>query len=435
MFDYILMALDLSVLGFLFYWFMNRTGERRMDKAWVYPASFAAFAVFCLLVQYSRSEWVVTFSIVLMVFFMETVLYRPNGVSYFYCLVYCLGFFLCQITSVFVVQWIFTNMTALTLLRVGLERVDNMQLILLLVKWFTEFFWTYFILAIVKKDEEEENRFFLYKRQYFFFLLLPLFSIVFMVSIIWMSADFFVLRYGFGPVILNIILIFAMNLLLLYLFRQTGKGSRALREEKLYKQESELLYQHYQTLEESYQASRKAIHDAKNHMQAVARLYESGETDKARAYAEEVFHLLNQTGHTWYTGNRMLNIILNEKLGQASMRDARLEQDICDGCLDRIREIDITTIFANLLDNAAEAMGEGENRYFSLQIQNIHSFLVIKMINSKGKKKERAGQKHQRLGLQNVRSALGKYGGTMKISQTDEEFQVSIMIPDEQKEM
>ena len=256
-----------------------------------------------------------------------------------------------------------------------------------------------------------------------------------MVSIIWMSADFFVLRYGFGPVILNIILIFAMNLLLLYLFRQTGKGSRALREEKLYKQESELLYQHYQTLEESYQASRKAIHDAKNHMQAVARLYESGETDKARAYAEEVFHLLNQTGHTWYTGNRMLNIILNEKLGQASMRDARLELDICDGCLDRIREIDITTIFANLLDNAAEAMGEGENRYFSLQIQNIHSFLVIKMINSKGKKKERAGQKHQRLGLQNVRSALGKYGGTMKISQTDEEFQVSIMIPDEQKEM
>lgn len=160
MFDYILMAVDLSVLGFLFYWFMNRTGERRMDKAWVYPASFAAFAVFCLLVQYSRSEWVVTFSIVLMVFFMETVLYRPNGVSYFYCLVYCLGFFLCQITSVFVVQWIFTNMTALTLLRVGLERVDNMQLILLLVKWFTEFFWTYFILAIVKKDEEEENRFF-----------------------------------------------------------------------------------------------------------------------------------------------------------------------------------------------------------------------------------------------------------------------------------
>ncbi|MCA5960237.1 hypothetical protein LC724_06805 [Blautia sp. RD014234] len=93
MFDYILMAVDLSVLGFLFYWFMNRTGERRMDKAWVYPASFAAFAVFCLLVQYSRSEWVVTFSIVLMVFFMETVLYRPNGVSYFYCLVYCLGFF------------------------------------------------------------------------------------------------------------------------------------------------------------------------------------------------------------------------------------------------------------------------------------------------------------------------------------------------------
>nr|WP_264296301.1 MULTISPECIES: ATP-binding protein [Blautia] len=116
------------------------------------------------------------------------------------------------------------------------------------------------------------------------------------------------------------------------------------------------------------------------------------------------------------------------------MQDTRLELDICDGCLDRIREIDITTIFANLLDNAVEAIGEGEEKRLSLQIQNIHSFLVIKMVNSKGKKKERAGQKHQQLGLQNVKSALGKYDGTMKISQTDTEFQVSIMIPDEQKE-
>ncbi|WP_343083625.1 sensor histidine kinase [Blautia producta] len=435
MFQYILTAADLFVRGFLFYWFMNRIGERRLNKVWIYPAAYGAFSAFCLLTQFSRSNWIITISIVLAVLFLETVLFKPTGAAYFYCVVYCFGFFLCQITSIYAVQWTYMNMTTWNLLRIGLEKIDNMQIVLLLIKWFAEFFWTFFILMIIKKDEEKENRFFLYKRQYFFFMLLPIFSVVFMLSIIWMSADFFVLRYGYGLVILNILLIFAINLLLLYLFKETGKGSRALREEKLYKQESELLYQHYKTLEESYQNSRKVIHDARNHMQAVARLYESGETDRAKAYAEDVFHLLNQTGHTWYTNNRMLNIILNEKLGQASMQDTRLELDICDGCLDRIREIDITTIFANLLDNAVEAIGEGEEKRLSLQIQNIHSFLVIKMVNSKGKKKERAGQKHQQLGLQNVKSALGKYDGTMKISQTDTEFQVSIMIPDEQKEM
>lgn len=434
MFQYIVTAADLFVLGFLFYWFMNRIGERRLNKVWIYPAAYGAFSAFCLLTQFSRSNWIITISIVLAVLFLETVLFKSTGAAYFYCVVYCFGLFLCQITSIYAVQWTYMNMTTWNLLRIGLEKIGNMRIVLLLIKWFAEFFWTFFILMIIKKDEEKENRFFLYKRQYFFFMLLPIFSVVFMLSIIWMSADFFVLRYGYGLVILNILLIFAINLLLLYLFKETGKGSRALREEKLYKQESELLYQHYKTLEESYQNSRKVIHDARNHMQAVARLYESGETDRAKAYAEDVFHLLNQTGHTWYTNNRMLNIILNEKLGQASMQDTRLELDICDGCLDRIREIDITTIFANLLDNAVEAIGEGEEKRLSLQIQNIHSFLVIKMVNSKGKKKERAGQKHQQLGLQNVKSALGKYDGTMKISQTDTEFQVSIMIPDEQKE-
>ena len=118
------------------------------------------------------------------------------------------------------------------------------------------------------------------------------------------------------------------------------------------------MYQHYQKLEESYRQSRKIVHDVKNHIQALGKLYEEGQTEEAEKYKEEVFHLLNQTSHTWYTENRMLNIILNEKFCHENLREARLELDIEENCLDRIREIDITTIFANLLDNAIEAIGK-----------------------------------------------------------------------------
>ncbi len=87
-----------------------------------------------------------------------------------------------------------------------------------------------------------------------------------------------------------------------------------------------------------------------------------GEIQKAKQYNQEVFHILNQSHHLWYTENRMLNIILNEKLCHKNLQNVKLELDIQEHCLDRINEMDITTIFANLLDNAIEAIGRRRTR-------------------------------------------------------------------------
>ena len=64
---------------------------------------------------------------------------------------------------------------------------------------------------------------------------------------------------------------------------------------------------------------------------------------KAKQYNQEVF-LLNQSHHLWYTENRMLNIILNEKFCHKNLQNVKLELDIQEHCLDRINEMDITTI-------------------------------------------------------------------------------------------
>ena len=87
MFQYIVTAADLFVLGFLFYWFMNRIGERRLNKVWIYPAAYGAFSAFCLLTQFSRSNWIITISIVLAVLFLETVLFKSTGAAYLCCAV------------------------------------------------------------------------------------------------------------------------------------------------------------------------------------------------------------------------------------------------------------------------------------------------------------------------------------------------------------
>ena len=189
------------------------------------------------------------------------------------------------------------------------------------------------------------------------------------------------------------------------------------------------MYQHYQKLEESYRQSRKIVHDVKNHIQALGKLYEEGQTEEAEKYKEEVFHLLNQTSHTWYTENRMLNIILNEKLCHENLREARLELDIEENCLDRIREIDITTIFANLLDNAIEAIGKKKGeKYLKVLAKREKEFLMIQVENSKARNPEK-WEGHQGLGLENVREALKPYEGTCTITDDEKRFQAVILIP------
>ena len=169
----------------------------------------------------------------------------------------------------------------------------------------------------------------------------------------------------------------------------------------------------------------------KNHMQAMMKLYEEGETEEAHSYGLEVFHLLNQTGHMWYTENRMLNIILNEKLSEGEMEGVSLSLDVEEHSLDGIREIDITTIFANLLDNAIEALGvqeENKEKIFENFCEKSQDFLMIELCNSKGTRQKKKGN-HQGLGLKNVKEALEKYEGTCTIEEDKKQYRVILMIP------
>ncbi len=70
-------------------------------------------------------------------------------------------------------------------------------------------------------------------------------------------------------------------------------------------------------MEKKYEDSRKVIHDMKNHLQAIERLYASRETGEAQSYVEDIYHMLNVLGEKYYTDHHMLNIILNDKLQEA----------------------------------------------------------------------------------------------------------------------
>ena len=172
------------------------------------------------------------------------------------------------------------------------------------------------------------------------------------------------------------------------------------------------------------------IHDMKNHLQAVEDLYAGQKTEAGDRYVKDLYHMLNVLGEKRYTENQMLNIILNEKIREAEAKGITVTVRVGDIDLSDIKEIDLTTIFANLLDNAIEAAGKDGR--LSIKLDEFREFRVGEIRNSiQPELKKKEG--HMGLGLGNVRNTLEKYHGTMKTEETKEEFQVRLMLPMEKR--
>ena len=238
------------------------------------------------------------------------------------------------------------------------------------------------------------------------------------------ASDIFLVRYGYYWIVIYTVLLLVINLYCIYFWYDVAKSGELKHRLLMMQQQRELTLQYYEELEENYNRSRKIIHDIRNHLHVI----EQSSRIEDRAYIEDVHAMLNSMGMKFYTENRMLNIVLNDKL-KAFAQD-QVQCNLGGVGLDFITDLDITTIFANLLDNAVEE-GKGKADFWiRIRGEQIQDFILIKIENpyvecpSNGKSTKPG---HEGLGLQNVRQALEKYQGDMEIRKEEGIFSVTLL--------
>ncbi len=267
------------------------------------------------------------------------------------------------------------------------------------------------------------------RAQAFGILVLPCFSSFYLYSLSAMCGVYLQL-YGMTLLSINILALLVMNFYFFYLLRYLFRSNRLEKELSMFQAQNELRYRYYEDLEQKYRESRKILHDMKNHLQAVEELYGKQENELGEQYVKDLYHMLNVLGEQQYTSNKMLNMILNEKLSAARSRGIHVSVRVGDVDLSDLKEIDITTIFANLLDNAIEAAEDSKEKRLSVKMDEIRDFRVVQIVNSRTKspeKKKREG--HMGFGLENVKNTLKKYHGSMNIEEDDQEYRVHLMLP------
>ena len=281
---------------------------------------------------------------------------------------------------------------------------------------------TFFALLWLKQVKETKIK----RRQALAILILPVFSLFYFISLMEMSEIYVQLK-DIRLLLANILSLVLLNFYFLYLWGHFLRSKDLEKRLELFQTQSSLQYRHYEQLEEKYKESRKAIHDMKNHLSAIQHLYQEDAHPAAGQYMDDLYHMLNKFGEKYYSSNRMLNIICNDKFSFARQKGIAVSVEIGDVDFSEMKDIDITTIFANILDNAIEAAQMTAFPYIELKIQEIQTFRVVRLTNSAVPEQKKNG--HMGLGLENVRHTVEKYAGTINLEQYPESFHISILFP------
>ena len=124
---------------------------------------------------------------------------------------------------------------------------------------------------------------------------------------------------------------------------------------KLTEYQTEQSMRHLGEVRSIYTEMRGYKHDFHHHLQTLKVYLESGETERALLYIEELDGKLMNVDTLLKTGNVSLDAILSAKIAQAKAKDISVTVKAVVPDELTISDVELSIAVGNLLDNAIEA--------------------------------------------------------------------------------
>ena len=277
--------------------------------------------------------------------------------------------------------------------------------------------------------KNKKQNFMLPKRNFAIFLL-PLFSLI----IINLIAFFTIQSQDFHLVAISTIvgtgLLFS-NIFMFYLFKQIQVYSE---KENLYhmkNQQSKLQYQYVKDLEAKNLETKKILHDIKRHLAVFSTLKDVQDSPEYMSnYLDQINLSINSVEITDYTDSPIVNLLMNNKKNIAKEYGIDYTTRCENLSFNFMEEIDQTTLFSNILDNAFEEaiIATSSDKFVSITICTINEFKIVNISNSYDPDNRKNNRNHMGLGLQNVQDVARKYQADLTIADNKDQgiFEVQL---------
>ena len=207
----------------------------------------------------------------------------------------------------------------------------------------------------------------------------------------------------------------------------------------LVNKQNSMIEKNYQEMILLYQKKDQIFHDMKNHLSVLSLLISDRNFDRAEEYIKKISEPILELEHKKFTGNRIVDIILNDKLEKAESNNIELVIDAKEVKEGTIQDIDWCAILSNILDNAIEACQKikGKERRIEIVIkQNDCATLIdvtntyngeVKIIDNHLKSDKKDNVLHG-IGIESVRTAVEKYNGVFEYTWCKDIFKVNISL-------
>lgn len=237
---------------------------------------------------------------------------------------------------------------------------------------------------------------------------------------------------------LSLICDVSLNFLIIYLYNSISKLFSEKVETEIAKQETEYYHKQAELIQKNSQELKQLRHDMKNYTIALSELIKNNENQKALEYISSISGALESAKIYCNTGILSLDSIVNYKFTRAEEMGISVDSEIVIPYNLNLKSNDLVAILGNLLDNAIEASSKAENKYVKFRMSYDRGTVLIVISNSYNGELDFEDETYKTtkkydttihgIGLKSIKSVVEKYNGEIKVTHTDTEFSVTILM-------
>ena len=234
------------------------------------------------------------------------------------------------------------------------------------------------------------------------------------------------------------ILLFAINIFLIWLIRKMNYQNRCEVENTILKVQLEQQEVQINNTELMYQNARKMRHDMKHYFTTYLQLLNEGEVELVKEEMQKTLNTKFDTENVYFMKSKQINAVINQKATVCKEKEILFDVQI-SGEFEWRNESNIAILLSNLLDNAIEAeVKENEKKEMKLKmftykesvniiVENRVAESVLEknpMLKTTKKKKQNHG-----IGMESIREIVKQEEGTMDISEEIGWFIIHVLLP------
>lgn len=266
-----------------------------------------------------------------------------------------------------------------------------------------------------------------------------------MLSVIIYLSLYYPTEYAYWPeniaITISIFLLMFSYYLIMYLnFERISQFFQIRNEREFMELQSQLHKKEYNSMHEKLESLQLFRHDARHHLNAVKALLDDNNITDARTYLKRFDSHLKETLIERYCDNYIVNVVLSAYIERARTNDISVtcHAEISDALvLDSIDSFELSSLFANAIENAINACLKSEDsnaRRISINCREHGSQLYIRISNPTYEEITFDGDfpvsnaENHGFGTKSIAAVARKNGGLFSFEVVDGEFLATIIL-------